>query len=66
MRDNYTTIYYFEMGSGASVSVDKELDEVPSMIDYDTFYEKVGDRLSEEEKLTLFEKCMYLYLHIKI
>ena len=45
------------MGSGASISVDKELDEVPSMIDYDTFYQKVGDRLPDEEKRALFEKC---------
>ena len=46
------------MGSGASISADdKWLDEVPSMIDYDTFYQKVGDRLPDDEKLAIFEKC---------
>ena len=46
------------MGSGASISVDeKELSEVPSMIDFDIFYQKVGDRLPDQEKRSLFEKC---------
>ena len=48
------------MGSGASISLDNELDQLPTIIDYEKFSQRLGDRLSEAEKHAIFEKCTVL------